>query len=478
MVTMPAAPPPERIISATTAIAALTGDDNQTRYYAAWWLGKHQIQEAVSFLCQALQDERYRTEQGGYPLRRQAARALGQLKNPQAVPALLAALSCPEDLRLREAVVQALGAIGDRQAIPALIHLLKSDSEQPYEMLIEALGTLQAWEARPLVEPFLQYQSERVQCAAARYLYLLTQETPYIERIIKNLSHENMYLRWAAAFDLGAIGHLVAAEAIINAKVGNSLKLLNLKRILEAALTENETEETAKPEDCQVLLAAIDGLITEKQQLVGEIDWQLENLNNIQLITHLSKSVNPLEVAAIIQILTARKATMAIAPFLEILHHHHPAISNAAVAGLVALAPDSVEPLIAAFETAKDHGLQAYIVQALAQIGDERSLDLLIKIVGVEVANHCQGTIRRVAARGLGKIGSQSQNPAIIQPAIDKLNWALLYAEDWALRYAAALSLGEIGTKAVQTCLQQALAQETDKVVQIRIQTSLVVCQS
>lgn len=257
------ASPTELILSPETAIAALAGDDNQTRYYAAWWLGKQQVQEACMALCEALQDERYRTEQGGYPLRRQAARALGQLKNPQAVPALIAALNCAQDLRLREAVVQALAVIGDRLAIPPIITLLKSSSEQPYEVLIEALGTLQAWEARPLVEPFLQHRSERVQCAAARYLYLLTQEPQYIERIVQNLSHENMYLRWSAAFDLGAIGHLPAARAIMQAKVGNSLKLLNLKRILEAILQDDTTEETVKREKSQVLLQAIDDLLIQ-----------------------------------------------------------------------------------------------------------------------------------------------------------------------------------------------------------------------
>lgn len=253
----------EPILSPQSAIAALAGDDNQIRYYAAWWLGKNQVEEACTALCEALQDERYRTEQGGYPLRRQAARALGQLKNPQAVPALLAALNCSQDLRLREAVVQALAAIGDTRAVPALIELLKSSDEQPYEVLIEALGTFHTWEARSLIEPFLQHQSERVQCAAARYFYLLTQEPQYIERIVKNLSHENIYLRWAAAFDLGAIGHLQAANAIMQAKVGNSLKLLNLKRILEAVLEDKHTEERDRQEKSQILIQAIDQLLIQ-----------------------------------------------------------------------------------------------------------------------------------------------------------------------------------------------------------------------
>jgi bilin biosynthesis PecE protein len=255
------ASPPDPILSPETAIAALADSGNQIRYYAAWWLGKHQVQSGCAALCEALRDERYRTAAGGYPLRRQAARALGQLKNPQAVPALLEALDCAEDLRLREAAIQALAAIGDERAVTPLLNLLKSGSEQPLEVLIEALGTFEVWQACPLIEPFLNNPSERVQCAAARYLYLLTQDPQDIERIVKNLNHDNMYLRWAAAFGLGSLGHIQAANAIIEAKVANSLKLLNLKRILEAALDSDNPDEAAKREKSQALMGVIDNLL-------------------------------------------------------------------------------------------------------------------------------------------------------------------------------------------------------------------------
>ncbi|GAX36568.1 HEAT repeat domain-containing protein [Nodularia sp. NIES-3585] len=249
----------EAILSPEAAIAALSGDDNQIRYYAAWWLGKHQVQAGCAALCDALFDERYRIPSGGYPLRRQAARALGQLKNSQAVPALIAALSCDADLRLREAAIAALATIGDQRAVTPLLHLLQSSHEQPYEALIEALATLQVWSARPQVELFVNHSSERVQCAAARYMYLLTQEPQYIERIVKNLNHDNMYLRWAAVFDLGAVGHEQAVQAILTAQVPNSLKLLNLKRILEALLnTYPSPKETSK-----LVFQAIDDLLIQ-----------------------------------------------------------------------------------------------------------------------------------------------------------------------------------------------------------------------
>jgi phycoerythrocyanin alpha-cysteine-84 phycoviolobilin lyase/isomerase subunit PecE len=252
----------EPIFSAESAIAALQGDDNQIRYYAVWWLGKHQIQSAWTILCDLLKDDRYRTVQGGYPLRRQAARALGQLKQNQAVPALLEALNCEEDLQFQEAVIQALTAIGDRRAAAPLLQLLRSGKPQPDEALIEALGQLQVREAVAEVKPFLSAPSERVQCAAARYLYQILQQPQYLERIIQNLNHPNPYLRWAAAFDLGAIGHLEAAQAILKANLANSLKLLNLKQILETVL-DSEVPEAEKNSATQILFQAIDGLLIQ-----------------------------------------------------------------------------------------------------------------------------------------------------------------------------------------------------------------------
>ncbi|MBD0345870.1 MAG: HEAT repeat domain-containing protein, partial [Coleofasciculus sp. Co-bin14] len=60
------------------AIANLRGTDLSLRYYAAWWLGKFRVSSSavVEGLIEALEDEADRTEMGGYPLRRNAARAL------------------------------------------------------------------------------------------------------------------------------------------------------------------------------------------------------------------------------------------------------------------------------------------------------------------------------------------------------------------------------------------------------------------
>ncbi|WP_375468281.1 HEAT repeat domain-containing protein [uncultured Nostoc sp.] len=227
------------------AIANLESADLGLRFYAAWWLGRFRIGEAAAItgLIKALEDEADRTPEGGYPLRRNAARALGKLGDRQAVSPLIGCLDC-SDFYVREAAAQSLEMLGDPVCIPALIKLLQvglQDGQlisqpalsQPYDAILEALGTLRATEFIPLVKPFLEHPIELVQYAAARAMYQLTQEPVYGERLVQALAGEKLQLRRAVLADLGAIGYLPAADAIAQTLAENSLKLISLKGLLE-----------------------------------------------------------------------------------------------------------------------------------------------------------------------------------------------------------------------------------------------------
>ena len=238
------------------AIANLRGSDVGLRYYAAWWLGRFRVAtpDAIDALIESLADESDRTAEGGYPLRRNAARALGKLGDSRAVPALVRNLNC-DDFYVREAAVEALAELGDRSCIPVLMSFLAGGLEtaqptpgsvqlpQPYTAILEALGMLRATEAAPLLEPFLNHPFERVQYAAARAMYELTENPMYAERLVAALTGEKLPLRRAVLADLGAIGYTPAAEAIANTLAENSLKLIALKGLLE-----QEVQQTPLPD--------------------------------------------------------------------------------------------------------------------------------------------------------------------------------------------------------------------------------------
>ena len=239
-------------------------EDLGLRYYAAWWLGKFRVQEpeAVDLLLMALEDESDRAPDGGYPLRRNAARALGKLGNKKAVPALIRCLEFP-DFYVREAAAQALETLDDRRCVPTLIKLLaggviqarfvtgKPHLVQPYEAVIEALGTLDAQEAIAFIQPFIEHPVEKVKYATARAMYQLTRENQYGEILIQALSGDDLQLRRSALMDLAAVGYLPAGSAIANTLAENSMKLIALKGLLEKNLDLNFTNLT--PDSIQIM---------------------------------------------------------------------------------------------------------------------------------------------------------------------------------------------------------------------------------
>ncbi|HJR81988.1 MAG TPA: HEAT repeat domain-containing protein [Anaerolineales bacterium] len=104
---------PKRDILIEPLIADLHGSDWTKRCDAARLLGQSRDPRAVDALLPDLRDPDWR-------VRRNAAQALGVLKSPRAVAPLLEALK-DKTATVRERAAVALGRIKDQQAIPALI---------------------------------------------------------------------------------------------------------------------------------------------------------------------------------------------------------------------------------------------------------------------------------------------------------------------------------------------------------------------
>ena len=117
-------------LTVESAIVNLTQtEDLGLRYYAAWWLGKFRVNDAqaVEALINVLEDTKDIAPDGGFPLRRNAAKALGKLGDESAVMPLIKCLEC-EDYYVRESAAQSLEMLGDKRAIAPLQNLLKKSS--------------------------------------------------------------------------------------------------------------------------------------------------------------------------------------------------------------------------------------------------------------------------------------------------------------------------------------------------------------
>ncbi len=258
-------------LTVATAIANLTQtEDAGDRYYAAWWLGRFRVQDpaAVSALLAALEDESDRNAEGGFPLRRNAARALGKLGDMRAVPVLISCLECP-DYYLREAAVQALESLAAGNSVGPITALLSGGLEaavevpgkphlaQPYNAILEALGSLGDSQSVKVIEPFLEHTVPQVKNAAARALYQLTGNPDYAEVLVRSLTHPDLQLRRSILLDLGEIGYLPAAGAIARTPAENSIKLISLKGLLEQQIKTSGTHLSDSACEVMVLMDAL-----------------------------------------------------------------------------------------------------------------------------------------------------------------------------------------------------------------------------
>jgi len=240
------------------AITMVQTGDSSDQYYAAWYLGHLQDVQAVDVLLEALHDTQSRTALGGYPLRRKAAEALGRIGDLRAVAPLITALDCP-DLYLREAIAWSLGELGDPRGIAPLVGLLDPRADQPHEAIIEALGKLARklkdplTLAQPQIAAYADHPSERIRCAAARGLYLLTGDAQYGEFLVGRLESTDIHIRRAVMFDLAEIAYLPAAAAMARCDVTHNLKVHALKQMVDLSMDR-------PPEELEGVLATMAAL--------------------------------------------------------------------------------------------------------------------------------------------------------------------------------------------------------------------------
>lgn len=447
------------INSPKSALEALDHEDPGVRYHGAWWLGKNRASTAISKLVQCLNDERDITASGGYPLRRQAARSLGMIGDPICVPDLVRTLDT-DDVKLHEATLRALIEIKDKKCIKSLIcYLDKKIINKPMEALIEALASYKAWNTSEKIQPFLNSDCERTTSAAASFFFVCTGDVTYLDTIISFLGHNNRFVRQSAAFDLARIGDTRATEQIIKANIPNNIKLFTLKSILSESLESTRSHKDKTTINSNQL----------HQQLFKELDRLVrENFSGNLSSNHPADFTKDLDDDS-----TSETGKFPGGAF-EKLKSPSLLDRESGIKQLAETAANQQEALLKLYFSETDQDLRMGMIKAMAELKEATFLPAFFDAIGVEIGNHCQGNIRRIAACAIGEIDWQLKiNTKLQAKTITKLEWALLNPEDWGLRYSACLALQGISTADAMQVLRRAKTDESDPVVAKRIAMAL-----
>jgi HEAT repeat protein len=207
-------------------IPALQDEDRDVRQAAVNALGKIGDPQVIPFLTRALQDEDTDVCQA-------AAEALGKIGDPQAIPALIQAFeswkidlkkgsskqtSSLEEILLqikanwsvevRQAIVKALGEIGDPQAVPALIDALKDEDWRVREAAVEALRKIGP-PALPALIEMLKDKREWVRQATVQALGEIG-DSRATSALIRALGDKDEGVRQAAAEALSKLPPIIS----------------------------------------------------------------------------------------------------------------------------------------------------------------------------------------------------------------------------------------------------------------------------
>jgi HEAT repeat protein len=181
--------------------------DSGTRRRAAWWLGEHEEDRAVSSLERALGD-------GSGDVRLVAAWALGEIKDPHSIDPLIRALEEDDDPLVREMAALSLGEIEDDRAADALRRARdrEADLQEPVRW---ALGEISGkshpvWAGRTYEVSWFCRDKKR----AARPEVKGLDYSEDVSGLLRQLRSGSDNARREAAFNLGLLGMADAYDSL------------------------------------------------------------------------------------------------------------------------------------------------------------------------------------------------------------------------------------------------------------------------
>lgn len=356
------------------------------------------------------------------------ARALGGTGDGRAVKPLIAVMERETGTVRRQAAV-ALAAIGDERAVGPLLELLKSDDAQGVSVAKTALGKLGPAAVAPVMA-LLKEEDEELRARAAEALGR-TQDPRVVPKLLEALEHGSEEERCAAAWALRTTHHERALEPLVRALRDDSSKVRRaaaaalgamkdprgVEPLIEALTDEGEWVAMEAAEALGKIRTerAVDALIGA----LGDDDWHVvqaaaQGLGSIggkkavaalvDLLRyeavhtdHGRHAVNPL----------ANMTEEAIEPVWELVRDPHPRVRENAELTLSALCnalPQYVEPEL----SDADPHVRAVAARLMGPHNAAGTPEPLVPLLGDEVEE-----VRKAAADSLQSMGEAAVKPLI-----------------------------------------------------------------
>jgi len=394
-------------------LAYLEHRHERVRKAAAKALGEIRDPAAVPALEKALVDDE------AWGVRIAAAKALGEIRDPAAVPALEKALGDDEAREVREAAAAALGEIKGKAAVEALIRALGNEDNW---VRITAARTLREMRNPATVEALLKALGDKAgnvrQAAAGALGWVKDQDI--VEALLKALGDKEWYVRTTAAGVLGAIKDSGSIPALVKALDDEDLFVREAAAAALGAIKDSGS--------IPALVKALGDEDFFVREAAAKALWEMKDAAGI---SSLLKALGDNEAWGVWVVRAAAAAALG-----EIK-------DPAAVPALVKALGD------------EEWFVRKAAAEALGKIKDSATVEALLKALDDK-----NGAVRYVTARALGEIKDPATVPALEKALGEK---ALGDDEAWGVRAAAAGALGEIRDPAAVPALLRSLGDRKEK---------------
>ena len=356
-------------------------------------------------------------------IRKDACRALGNMKFPEAIPYLIEALKDSD-----ESVCRAAGyaLTNFPQAVKPLMALLAYPNFLTVQMAVWVLGELKASEATLAIMDLLYSKDSNIRESAAHSLGNIGDKRAVEELIRCFLEDNKRDVRCYSAEALGKIAHIREMSGILDVAKSDNKSL------------RHQTVLQIFPEASNFLphMPVSSGFTVSEEIHIPEA---------VEL-----NSPDPGVRASMISLVADKYGDKVLSKIVGFLGDPDDSVRDSAIIALAGIGNTSVLNEITACLEDPSPVICQRATWALGELKDRRALPILLELLG----NH-DPAVRVCAAYALGNLGDER--------AVEKLCNSLLNDREPQVRTYAAESLGQIKDKRASSTILNALKREQDE---------------